>query len=289
MKAFVVPPAFTSAGAWARALARRTRAAHPQPPPPARRPGGDGHALHMARSDRQLRRPVSGAALSLYAQLKTSNIFLENVGRLLLMANWSFLTSHARVLLCIARDPGMRLRDIARQPGHHRAQRPRHRRRPCRARLRDQAERRPPQPLPVSGRTCHCRRLPCQEPASQIWAEPAPVYARGTPVLIVDMSAATFCGLAGGSGARAAAGPCHRGELRLIIAAAQVRRVFELAGADRIVRLCPDDFSASQGPESARPGRRRWPAGPGRGWSAAPGPPARLKYWNYIASFLIPA
>jgi hypothetical protein len=28
-------------------------------------------------------------------------------------ANWSFLTSHARVLLCIARDPGMRLRDIA--------------------------------------------------------------------------------------------------------------------------------------------------------------------------------
>jgi DNA-binding MarR family transcriptional regulator len=28
-------------------------------------------------------------------------------------ANWSFLTSHARVLLCIAHDPGMRLRDIA--------------------------------------------------------------------------------------------------------------------------------------------------------------------------------
>ena len=28
-------------------------------------------------------------------------------------ANWSFLTSHARVLLCIARDPGVRLRDIA--------------------------------------------------------------------------------------------------------------------------------------------------------------------------------
>jgi DNA-binding MarR family transcriptional regulator len=28
-------------------------------------------------------------------------------------ANWSFLTSHARILLCIAHDPGMRLRDIA--------------------------------------------------------------------------------------------------------------------------------------------------------------------------------
>jgi DNA-binding transcriptional ArsR family regulator len=29
------------------------------------------------------------------------------------MANWSFLTNHARVLICIAHDPGVRLRDIA--------------------------------------------------------------------------------------------------------------------------------------------------------------------------------
>ena len=29
------------------------------------------------------------------------------------MAEWSFLTNHSRVLLCIAHDPGMRLRDIA--------------------------------------------------------------------------------------------------------------------------------------------------------------------------------
>jgi DNA-binding IclR family transcriptional regulator len=27
--------------------------------------------------------------------------------------HWSFLTNHARVLLCISRDPGVRLRDIA--------------------------------------------------------------------------------------------------------------------------------------------------------------------------------
>ena len=33
------------------------------------------------------------------------------------MAEWSFLTSHARVLLCIAHDPGVRLRDIAVQVG----------------------------------------------------------------------------------------------------------------------------------------------------------------------------
>ena len=30
-----------------------------------------------------------------------------------MMENWTFLTSHARVLLCIAHDPGIRLRDIA--------------------------------------------------------------------------------------------------------------------------------------------------------------------------------
>lgn len=29
------------------------------------------------------------------------------------MPTWSFLTNHALVLLCIARDPGVRLRDIA--------------------------------------------------------------------------------------------------------------------------------------------------------------------------------
>lgn len=29
------------------------------------------------------------------------------------MAGWTFLTAHARVLLCVADDPGARLRDIA--------------------------------------------------------------------------------------------------------------------------------------------------------------------------------
>ena len=28
-------------------------------------------------------------------------------------ASWTFLTNHARVLMCIAQDPGVRLRDIA--------------------------------------------------------------------------------------------------------------------------------------------------------------------------------
>jgi len=30
-----------------------------------------------------------------------------------LTADWTFLTNHARALLCISRDPGVRLRDIA--------------------------------------------------------------------------------------------------------------------------------------------------------------------------------
>jgi DNA-binding MarR family transcriptional regulator len=33
------------------------------------------------------------------------------------MASWSFLTNHARVLICIAHDPGARLRDIAARTG----------------------------------------------------------------------------------------------------------------------------------------------------------------------------
>ena len=33
------------------------------------------------------------------------------------MERWSFLTNHARVLLCIARDPGVRLRDLAARLG----------------------------------------------------------------------------------------------------------------------------------------------------------------------------
>ena len=33
------------------------------------------------------------------------------------MERWGFLTNHARVLVCIAHDPGVRLRDIAAQLG----------------------------------------------------------------------------------------------------------------------------------------------------------------------------
>ena len=34
-----------------------------------------------------------------------------------MVTSWTFLTNHARVLLCISRDPGIRLRDIADRVG----------------------------------------------------------------------------------------------------------------------------------------------------------------------------
>jgi hypothetical protein len=44
---------------------------------------------------------------------ETRNLFRESCGTFLGVESWSFLTNHARVLLCIARDPGVRLRDVA--------------------------------------------------------------------------------------------------------------------------------------------------------------------------------
>jgi DNA-binding MarR family transcriptional regulator len=44
-------------------------------------------------------------------------IFFRNLRYRIRVTSWSFLSSHARVLLCIARDPGARLRDIAASVG----------------------------------------------------------------------------------------------------------------------------------------------------------------------------
>jgi hypothetical protein len=44
---------------------------------------------------------------------ETRNSFPEICDRFLRVERWNFLTNHARVLLCIARDPGVRLRDVA--------------------------------------------------------------------------------------------------------------------------------------------------------------------------------
>ena len=54
--------------------------------------------------------------INLCRHLETSNTFPES-GNFIRVASWTFLTNHARVLLCIAHDPGVRLRDIAAQAG----------------------------------------------------------------------------------------------------------------------------------------------------------------------------
>jgi hypothetical protein len=51
-----------------------------------------------------------------------SMTYIARIVSLVLMAStsptgWTFLTSHARVLLCIAQDPGMRLREIGQRVG----------------------------------------------------------------------------------------------------------------------------------------------------------------------------
>jgi DNA-binding transcriptional ArsR family regulator len=52
---------------------------------------------------------VSGGVLL----AKLANRFKKILSILAVMAEWSFLTNHARALVCIADDPGVRLRDIA--------------------------------------------------------------------------------------------------------------------------------------------------------------------------------
>ena len=57
---------------------------------------------------------ASAPCVSLGLIRNTCNRFLEyRELSCCVMSEWSFLTNHSRVLLCIAHDPGMRLHDIA--------------------------------------------------------------------------------------------------------------------------------------------------------------------------------
>src|ERR1700758_3327278 len=56
-------------------------------------------------------------ASTLRSQPETSNRFPEIIYDNSGMTGWSFLTSHAQLLLCIAHDPGARLRHIAARTG----------------------------------------------------------------------------------------------------------------------------------------------------------------------------
>jgi hypothetical protein len=67
------------------------------------------------------------------------------------MASWTFLTYHARVLLCVAHDPAMRLRDIAASLNITERSAFGIITDLVEGRLHGQGEERPPQPLPHPG------------------------------------------------------------------------------------------------------------------------------------------
>ena len=61
--------------------------------------------------------PAPWVASTLRPQPETSNRFLETIHNLRAWRDWGFLANHARVLLCTAHDPGVRLRGIAARTG----------------------------------------------------------------------------------------------------------------------------------------------------------------------------
>jgi hypothetical protein len=57
------------------------------------------------------------AVVATYTRTSKHAIVFQKPQYGLCMASWSFLTNHARVLLCVAHDPGARLRDLAAMVG----------------------------------------------------------------------------------------------------------------------------------------------------------------------------
>jgi DNA-binding transcriptional ArsR family regulator len=72
------------------------------------------HTTHIGIVVPLLKRPGDRRAPS---ECKLVSQFVQFVSRILIpspgVREWSFFTNHARVLICIARDPGIRLRDLA--------------------------------------------------------------------------------------------------------------------------------------------------------------------------------
>jgi IclR-like helix-turn-helix domain-containing protein len=62
-------------------------------------------------------RPSSTGDRRVPDQRTSVSEFWQSISRILIrlpsVGEWSFFTNHARVLICIARDPGIRLRDLA--------------------------------------------------------------------------------------------------------------------------------------------------------------------------------
>jgi hypothetical protein len=90
---------------------------HAHQPRDARVPAQDvpvGRVQRRGVHRRADQRKVLGACRQVARDSKVSNVFPETSRAILRsVADWGFLTNHARVLLAIAHDPGARLRDIA--------------------------------------------------------------------------------------------------------------------------------------------------------------------------------
>ena len=84
----------------------------------ARRPRRDGHGERRDSPSGATRAALARGA-GLVAQVgehdacPDSTPIVSSQGVVAPLKEWSFLTNHARVLLCVAHDPGIRLRDIA--------------------------------------------------------------------------------------------------------------------------------------------------------------------------------
>ncbi len=65
---------------------------------------------HAGRSDHGF---AGGIRTEATHVTQNKQLLSGNVSYTVEVPDWSFLTNHARVLVCIARDPGLRLRDIA--------------------------------------------------------------------------------------------------------------------------------------------------------------------------------
>jgi MarR family len=74
----------------------------------------DGGGCRPAPTVRPELRSVPGFG---YTRTSKHAILFQKLQYGLCMASWSFLTNHARVLLCVAHDPGARLRDLATMVG----------------------------------------------------------------------------------------------------------------------------------------------------------------------------
>jgi anti-sigma B factor antagonist len=105
--------------------------------------------------------------------------------------------------------------------------------------------------------------------AAEMRRELLSIIDQGADLVIVDMGATTFCDSAG-VGALVVArkhAVAARAALRLVVTAPQLRRIIELTGVDRLIRVYP---TVAQALAEAEPGGDPEPAGgPGPGGGLA--------------------